>query len=81
MSHAQSPESDLTADTNRLNEIIDNLGPYEIREVKSRLEPMTFQLDLLDKLPIELVAMLVEYLDLADLVILQRVCQHLFGYL
>ncbi|CDM26815.1 hypothetical protein DTO013E5_6990 [Penicillium roqueforti] len=56
-----------------LNAILDTLDSYEIREVKSRLEPVTFQLDLLGKLPIELVAMLVEYLDLADLVILQRV--------
>ncbi|CAI7643294.1 unnamed protein product [Penicillium viridicatum] len=56
-----------------LNEILDNLSPYEIREVKSRFETMTFQCDLLGKLPLELVAMLVKYLDLADLVLLRRV--------
>lgn len=80
MSHVQSSESALTANTNRLSEILDNLNSHEIREVKSRFETMTFQCDLLDKLPIELVAMLAEYLDLVDLVLLRRVCQRLFGY-
>ncbi|KAJ5400550.1 hypothetical protein N7465_011039 [Penicillium sp. CMV-2018d] len=56
-----------------LNEILDNLSPHEVREVKSRFETMTFQCDLLGKLPLELVAMLVKYLDLADLVLLRRV--------
>ncbi|KAF4760993.1 hypothetical protein N7455_000624 [Penicillium solitum] len=56
-----------------LNEILDNLSPHEIREVKSRFETMTFQCDLLGKLPFELVAMLVKYLDLADLVLFRRV--------
>ncbi|KAJ6124979.1 hypothetical protein N7471_012296 [Penicillium samsonianum] len=56
-----------------LSEILDNLNSYEIREVKSRFETMTFQCDLLDKLPIELVAMLAEYLNLADLIFLRRV--------
>ncbi|KAJ5964513.1 uncharacterized protein N7479_004389 [Penicillium vulpinum] len=56
-----------------LNEIIDNLSPYEIREVKSRVETVTFQCDLLDKLPLEIVAMVAEYLDLVDLILLQRV--------
>lgn len=69
------------ANTDRLNEILDNLSPHEIREVKSRFETMTFQCDLLGKLPFELVAMLVKYLDLADLVLLRRVCHHLLGYL
>lgn len=69
------------ANTNRLNEILDNLSPYEIREVKRRFETMTFQYDLLGKLPLELVVMLVKYLDLADLVLLRRVCHRLLGYL
>ncbi|KAJ5228586.1 hypothetical protein N7489_009294 [Penicillium chrysogenum] len=55
------------------NDILDKLSPHEIREVKSRLEPITFQCDLLDKLPIELVAMLAKYLDLVDLILLRRV--------
>ncbi|KAJ5824293.1 hypothetical protein N7447_006633 [Penicillium robsamsonii] len=56
-----------------INKIVDSLSSHEIREVKSRLESMTFQCDLLDKLPLELVAMLTEYLDLADLILLRRV--------
>ncbi|EKV15977.1 Cyclin-like F-box [Penicillium digitatum] len=55
------------------NGILDNLTSHEIREVKSRLETMTFQCDLLDKLPLELVTVLVKYLDLAELVLLRRV--------
>lgn len=77
----KNSESDPTANTNRFNDILDKLSPHEIREVKSRLEPITFQCDLLDKLPIELVAMLAKYLDLVDLVLLRRVCQRLFDYL
>ncbi|KAJ9483548.1 hypothetical protein VN97_g9846 [Penicillium thymicola] len=56
-----------------LNEILDNLSHHEIREVKRRFETMTFQYDLLDKLPLELVVMLVKYLDLVDIVLLRRV--------
>ncbi|KGO44803.1 hypothetical protein PEX2_035110 [Penicillium expansum] len=56
-----------------LNEILDSLTSHEIREVKSRLETMKFQCDFLDKLPLELVNMLVRNLDLADLVLLRRV--------
>ncbi|CAI7662123.1 unnamed protein product [Penicillium glandicola] len=56
-----------------LDGIIDNLSSHEIREVKSRIKMMTFQCDLLDKLPLEMVAMVAGYLDLVDLIILQRV--------
>ncbi|CAG8908962.1 unnamed protein product [Penicillium egyptiacum] len=56
-----------------INGILDNLSPHEIREVKSRFETITFHYDLLDKLPIELVAMLAKYLDLVDLVLLRKV--------
>ncbi|KGO68355.1 hypothetical protein PITC_065400 [Penicillium italicum] len=63
------------------NEIIDHLTSHEIREMKSRFEMMTFQCDLLDKLPLELVAMLVEYLELADLILLRRVSKRWCGLL
>ncbi|KAJ5207064.1 hypothetical protein N7472_003512 [Penicillium cf. griseofulvum] len=56
-----------------INGIISNLSAHEIREVKSRFGAMTFQCDLLDKLPVEIVAMLAEYLELADIVLLRRV--------
>ncbi|KAJ5373815.1 hypothetical protein N7517_005821 [Penicillium concentricum] len=56
-----------------INGIIDSLSSHEIREVKSRFESMTFQCDFLDKLPLELVAMLAEYMELTDLILLRRV--------
>ncbi|KAJ5503214.1 hypothetical protein N7463_006088 [Penicillium fimorum] len=64
-----------------INEIVDSLSSHEIREVKSRLESMTFQCDLLDKLPLELVAMLAEYLELADLILLRRVSKRWYELL
>ncbi|OQE39295.1 hypothetical protein PENCOP_c007G07105 [Penicillium coprophilum] len=58
-----------------INGIIDSLTSHEIREVKNRLESMTFQCDFLDKLPLEVVAMLAEHLGLADIILLRRVSQ------
>lgn len=58
----------------RYHGILDQLRPHEWREVKQRCEPRTFQCDLISKLPIEIVAIIAEYLSLADLVFLQRAC-------
>ncbi|KAJ5096226.1 hypothetical protein NUU61_005582 [Penicillium alfredii] len=53
--------------------ILDQLRSDEWREVKHRIDPQTFQCDLLGKLPIEIVALVAEYMNLTDLILHQRV--------
>ncbi|KAJ5580093.1 uncharacterized protein N7459_006078 [Penicillium hispanicum] len=57
----------------RCHGILDQLRPDEWREVKYRTADKTFQCDLLGKLPLEIVALIAEHMDLADVVLLQRV--------
>ncbi|CAL5869378.1 uncharacterized protein PFLUO_LOCUS3607 [Penicillium psychrofluorescens] len=53
--------------------ILDQLVLDEWREVKSRLNPQIFQRDLVGTLPLEIVALVVEYWELVDVVLCRRV--------
>ncbi|KAJ5659136.1 hypothetical protein N7507_005587 [Penicillium longicatenatum] len=55
--------------------ILDQLRRSEWREVKLRADRINLQYDLLGKLPLEIVAMVAEHLNTADLILLQRVSQ------
>lgn len=52
---------------------MNQLLPEEWREVKVRASHWTFQCDMLDKLPLEIVALIAEHMNLADIILLQRV--------
>lgn len=71
---------ELSADADRLNEIMDNLRWHERREVKSWAETWTFQCDILGNLPLEMVALTVQYLDLKDIFVLRRVRYPMIGH-
>lgn len=52
---------------------MNQLLPDEWREVKVRASSRSFHCDLLDKLPLEIVALIAEHMNLADIILLQRV--------
>ncbi|KAJ5810476.1 uncharacterized protein N7503_002694 [Penicillium pulvis] len=78
--HAQSilAQFDVLSPQNRqlvYHGILDHLRRSEWREVKLRADRINFEYDLLGKLPLEIVAMVAEHLNIADLILLQRVSQ------
>ncbi|KAJ5571916.1 hypothetical protein N7535_005576 [Penicillium sp. DV-2018c] len=56
-----------------LNELLASLNPDEIRQVKSHVDNIKFQRDVLAELPLELAVMVIPYLNLWDLIVLRRV--------
>lgn len=54
---------------------MDRLRRDEWRDVKGRAERMSFECDLLGQLPLEIVALIAEHMELADLILLRRVSQ------
>lgn len=52
---------------------MDQLVLDEWREVKRRMNPQIFQRDLVGTLPVEIVALLVEYWELVHVVLFRRV--------
>ncbi|KAL3475321.1 hypothetical protein BJX99DRAFT_230061 [Aspergillus californicus] len=53
--------------------ILDQLNPYEWRDVKERINQRSFQKDILGALPLEIVVQIIQLLALCDLHILRRV--------
>ncbi|KAJ5806985.1 hypothetical protein N7474_010577 [Penicillium riverlandense] len=53
--------------------ILDQLVLDEWREVKDRINPRIFQRDLVGSLPLEIVALIVEYWELVDIILFRRV--------
>ncbi|KAL3436323.1 hypothetical protein BDV09DRAFT_165391 [Aspergillus tetrazonus] len=54
-------------------QIIDQLNPHEWRDVQKRVNQRTFQKDILGSLPIEIAVQIIQYLDVNDVHLLQRV--------
>lgn len=52
---------------------MNELRRNEWRELKARASSMSFQRDILGNLPIEIAALVVGYMDMADMIRLQRV--------
>ncbi|KAJ5929665.1 hypothetical protein N7454_006615 [Penicillium verhagenii] len=77
-SHAQSILTQfggLSTESRRLvfHGIMDQLHRAEWRDVNLRSDRISFEYDILGKLPLEIVALIVEYLPLSDLFLLQTV--------
>ncbi|KAL4877277.1 hypothetical protein BJY04DRAFT_129977 [Aspergillus karnatakaensis] len=72
-----------TTSTRRIayHQIIDQLTPYEWRDVKDRIEKRTFQRDILGELPLELALHIIRYLSIADVHRLRRVSRRWFNLL
>ena len=68
-------ELDTTTSARRIayHQIIDQLDPYEWRDVTRRMNERSFSIDILGALPLEIAVEIVQYLDLAELYVLRRV--------
>ncbi|KAL4746244.1 hypothetical protein BDW72DRAFT_210594 [Aspergillus terricola var. indicus] len=55
------------------HQIIDQLDPHEWREVQKRINQRTFQKDILGSLPLEVAVQIIQYFDVNDVHLLQRV--------
>ncbi|KAL4965374.1 F-box domain protein [Aspergillus stella-maris] len=68
-------ELDTTTSARRIayHQIIDQLDPYEWRDVTRRMNARSFSKDILGALPLEIAVEIVQYLDLAELYALRRV--------
>lgn len=60
--------------TPRYHGILDQLLPDEWHEVRMRVNARSCKYDILGSLPLELVARISEFLDLGEIISLQRVC-------
>ncbi|KAL4956202.1 hypothetical protein BDW69DRAFT_159085 [Aspergillus filifer] len=68
-------ELDATTSARRIayQQIIDQLDPYEWRDVTRRMNERSFSKDILGALPLEIAVEIVQYLDLAGSYVLRRV--------
>ncbi|KAL4812611.1 hypothetical protein BDW67DRAFT_169828 [Aspergillus spinulosporus] len=55
------------------HQIMDQLDPHEWRDVQKRINQRTFQKDILGSLPLEVAVQIIQYLDVNDVHLLQRV--------
>ncbi|KAL4734958.1 hypothetical protein BDV11DRAFT_208912 [Aspergillus similis] len=55
------------------HQIIDQLDPHEWRDVQRRINQRTFQKDILGSLPLEVSVQIIQYFDINDVHLLQRV--------
>ncbi|KAL2796503.1 hypothetical protein BJX66DRAFT_137345 [Aspergillus keveii] len=65
--------STRTARHSAIHQIIDQLSPYEWRDVKKRIDARSFQKDILGALPLEIAVQVTQSLTLADMHLLRRV--------
>ncbi|KAF1986956.1 hypothetical protein K402DRAFT_420613 [Aulographum hederae CBS 113979] len=63
------------ASKERLDAVVDGLDPYEWRYLCHKLQPRTFQYDIIGNLPIEIVALIFGHLGVSEPFIYQRVSQ------
>ena len=57
-----------------LHDLVSELSPYERRELRDVLNQETHQRDFVSSLPLELVHVILQYLDVSELFSLRRVC-------
>jgi hypothetical protein len=65
--------STRTARHSAIHQIIDQLSPYEWRDVKERINARSFQKDIIGALPLEIAVQVTQSLTLADMHLLRRV--------
>ena len=57
-----------------LHKLVSELTPYERRELRDVLNRETHQKDFISYLPLELVHIVLQYVDVSELISLRRVC-------
>jgi hypothetical protein len=65
--------STKTARHSAIHQVIDQLNPYEWRDVKERINARSFQKDILGALPLEIAVQITQSLNLAEMHLLRRV--------
>lgn len=78
---AHFKQLDTSARRTAYHQIIDQLGPYEWRDVKTRINERSFQKDILGALPLEIAVQIIKYLSLSDAHLLRRVSRRWYHVL
>ena len=78
---AHFKQLDKSARRTAYHQIIDQLDPYEWRDVRKRINERSFQKDILGILPLEIAVQIIKYLSLNDAHLLRRVSKRWYDVL